>query len=377
MQSTKAKAHVISLLIVLLAAAGCDGIQIGVETSGSQSTSPINVAIMHNASTGKSVQPDSAAWNNATTDNQTVQPSPTPEATPSGQPTNTQTELPDQPTATPSPSPAFTGKLISLYSGPSSLFPMVTQYHPDTTLDEQGITPDQQWVKVSSPNGQVGWIASHWLTSNLDEIPVIVPQEGVEVYSVYGKVIDTTNVPVDGIDIAVVAQNNSDLRTDAYSIADGSFTAYIPVGMVATSWFVNIVGINCSSRIMTSDNFTCQLHGYIELAPHWTTLSVLPQLSPLVFRYEAVDQVLQGKVTGANGQPVMWMRVFAVRDDGAYVFCSTDGAGGFSLPISNGSWTVYTVEYNPRREGEHIQLDIQNNAPTNLELHTPDMTADQ
>ena len=97
----------------------------------------------------------------------------------------------------------------------------------------------------------------------------------------------------------------------------------------------------------------------------------IPQDQPLTFRYQEASVRLDGVVLDVFNNPEPDMVVVAVRDDGAEAFVRTDAEGQFSLPLDEGLWEVYTVTFNPRREGERVNVEITDQTPEAIQLSAP------
>jgi serine/threonine protein kinase len=181
-----------------------------------------------------------------------------------------------------------------------------------------------------------------------------------------GKVVDSLGVPIEGINIAVTQSGDDYFRIDTYSTDDGTFHASLPRDSSGT-WAVQIVGINCKSRIMDS---SCNLSGYFDL--HDMEIIELPQKEPVVFVYEKATTVIRGTVIDRQGQPVSDIRIFADRSDGARSWTGSSDSGEFELPASDGSWEVYAFRFDPRAESEHIRVDItEDELPDSIVLIAP------
>ena len=173
--------------------------------------------------------------------------------------------------------------------------------------------------------------------------------------SIFGSVVDSDGLPIEGINIAVIQEEK---RVDVYSASDGSFSAELPTS-TNPNWNVQIVGINCTSKIMTN----CVLTGYFELFQ--STDVTVPLSEPITFIFEKATTTIKGKV------PVSGMRIFAIRSDGATSWGESLNDGTFELPASDGIWDVYVVDLNSNQEGEHVSLEINNGTSNFVSLKTP------
>lgn len=162
--------------------------------------------------------------------------------------------------------------------------------------------------------------------------------------SIFGSVVDSDGLPIEGINIAVIQEEK---RVDVYSATDGSFSAELPKS-TNSNWTLEIVGINCTSKIMSN----CLLTGYFEL---FRSIDVTVPLSePITFIFEKATTTIKGKVS------ISGVRIFAIRSDGANSWGTSLIDGTFELPASDGMWNVYAVDLNSNQESEHIDLEIIN-----------------
>ena len=173
--------------------------------------------------------------------------------------------------------------------------------------------------------------------------------------SIFGSVVDSDGLPIEGINIAVIQEEK---RVDVYSATDGSFRTELP-DSTNSNWNVEIVGINCTSKIMTN----CLLTGYFEL---FQSIDVTVPLSePIILIFEKATTTIKGKV------PVSGIRIFAIRSDGANSWGESSNDGTFELPASDGLWDVYAVDLNSNQESEHIDLEIINGTSNFVNLKIP------
>lgn len=173
--------------------------------------------------------------------------------------------------------------------------------------------------------------------------------------SIFGRVVDSDGLPIEGINIAVVQEEK---RVDAYSAANGSFSAELPMS-TNPNWNAEIVGINCASKVMTN----CILTGYFEL---FHSISVTAPVSePVIFIFEKATTTIKGEVS------VSGIRIFAIRSDGANSWGESFSDGAFELPASDGMWNVYAVDLISNQESEHIDLEVINGASKFVSLKMP------
>jgi hypothetical protein len=167
---------------------------------------------------------------------------------------------------------------IVLRNGPSILFEKITTFPEGTQVTIMGRVPNAEWVWVITPKASSGWMASQFLSSHdLTGVPIIDVPSSI---TITGNVVDTSDLGVDGVDVAIFQGNGADRRrTDTYSGSDGSFTVYLPDTSQGV-WNVEPVGIKCTSRIMDA---SCKSTGSIT-NPGFTVS--LPQTIIISFIYD-------------------------------------------------------------------------------------------
>ena len=105
-------------------------------------------------------------------------PSPTLLPTPSLTPTSSTTQSPpptNLPSVTPTLSPTrppliatVNTAALNLRTGPGTDYPVVQSYERGTVVTILGKESDEQWIKVETPDGKVGWIATRYLRLSAD-----------------------------------------------------------------------------------------------------------------------------------------------------------------------------------------------------------------
>jgi hypothetical protein len=199
---------------------------------------------------------------------------------PTGTPEPTDTAAPSAPSPTPAAvedAGAWASVLsLNVRQGPGTTFPIVASLPQGSAMTVLGKARGDEWVLVDTGSKQ-GWVAVMFIEladpSALISLPV---KELLSGYIIQGKIADASGNPVSGIDFAVVDDNDN--RTDANSLADGSFYAYLPVD-APSHWRVSWVGINCKSNIMDAN---CKYTGTI--TPEYIDVN-LPSNPPLIFTY--------------------------------------------------------------------------------------------
>ena len=298
---------------------------------------------------------------------ETIQPTKAMTNTPAPSPTPFQTPTP---TTSPPISGSISAAFLNLRAGPSTFFDIIQTFVEGTQLTAIARTPDSKWVQVEiefedDPTMQ-GWMAVLYL--DLAGDPSGLPEEplGSE-NTLTGTVEDTEGNPISGITVAFILSNDQvDLRADAVSDEEGIFTAYLPDDLFGT-FDVQIVSWSCESPIADAN---CQLSGYIELEDR--AFVTTPQEEDILFIYEATDMLLNGSVEDANDDPVDRILVVAERDDGATSLGRSDALGDFSIPITSGTWEIYTVIYDPEfLESERLSVEIVDEAPLEITVEAP------
>ncbi len=281
----------------------------------------------------------------------------TPEPTEEPPDTNQETEATEE-TEEPEPTPDLpTAKVtvlsINLRTGPSSLFSIYGVYPEDSYVAVLGKSVGEEWVQVQAADGKKGWLSVQYIemSTPLADIPEVdVPDS----WLVSGRVIDSEDVPVEAINLAIYPLDDSSTRTDVHTNDQGMFYAYIPSNQRA-NWVVDIVGLGCDSHIMDDD---CQLTGYVGPPPIQTI--DLPLTAPIEFVYEKATATISGMVFDTNGKPAVNVRVVAKRPDGMQVFGNSNEYAAFTLPVIDGTWVVYAVRFDPRQEGDKISVTVSN-----------------
>jgi serine/threonine-protein kinase len=287
---------------------------------------------------------------------------PSPSRTPTPRPTVTPTHM----MTTPLKAIVWADNVV-LRAGPGKVYDRLGIYNSDTPVEIIGKNASDDWSQVRVPAAtdvRTGWIMTEWLSvdGNLDSVPVVELPADSDITRIFGFVNDSLGKPIDGINVAIwQGSGDAEYRQDAYSNSEGYFQADVPIN-AGPVWNVEAVGISCSSRIMDPAN--CSLNGYFELSDYASV--AVPQSQPILFVYEKANTVLRGNVPRGN------TRVIAERSDGARSWGTSSDSGDFELPISDGSWEVYSVRFDPRTEGQRIRVEVTGgNPPAPISLTAP------
>jgi serine/threonine-protein kinase len=170
-------AALLALAIVLAASArALNSTPPGVATQSTSAAPPTRDALA-GATAAPVVAPASTARPTATasaTATATAMPTETATATttPSETPTATSAIPP-----TPPPAAVVSIPQMNLRRGPGQGFATAGTYQQGTPLEVTGRDPNGGWLRVQTPDGQVGWMLKDYLTVNiaLDGLPVIAP----------------------------------------------------------------------------------------------------------------------------------------------------------------------------------------------------------
>lgn len=254
---------------------------------------------------------------------------------------------------------------LNLRSGPGTLFEVLGTYALNTPVTALGRTPGSDWIQMEDKDGKQGWVFAELLTleGELQSLPVLGPPDNL---TISGKVIDSTGLPVNGVQIQVTAQLfQIAVQFVTRTNAEGIFYAFFPPDTVGV-WLIEVIGTDCDSRIVDANCNVVEYFLYNDSA-----YVQLPANAPLVFVYEKASSFLSGTVQEAGGQPVS-MRVFATRSDGAIATAISSATGSFTLPVSAGVWKVYAVQLNPLLEGEAVYVTVaEDRQPEPISVRAP------
>lgn len=213
----------------------------------------------------------------------TATPFPIPSRAPTEPPTITPTLGPTA-TITPSPTPVsarVTVPSANLRLGPGTADAILGQYDQTTVFVASGAAPGRQWVYVTAPDGQTGWLYAELLNLG-DALADLPTREPVNSYLVRGTITQSGGEPIPGVRVRVFrTEGDTEIQTIATTTEDGSFYLYLPIDETG-SWTVEITGVECSSPI--TDNL-CHYDGTFEVQGSATL--TLPQQDWVVFVYTA------------------------------------------------------------------------------------------
>ncbi len=331
---------IVSITLLTLGTAACAGAQ------ATPSVGDIQTAI---------AQTEAARPAATSTATQPIPPSPSPTLAPSHTPTPVE------------PLEALVNVVaINLRGGPGTMFEIRGSYDQGATVQAFSRVAEGDWVQVETEDGESGWMLAELLTFQADHLTLPItffPQALV----LRGVVQDSEGEPVSGINVAVIFRSESaELRADVFSGEDGQWVVYLPEDLLGTL-DVQIVGISCDSRIM---DLNCALARFFEAVGR--VFVNIPAAEPVQFLYQIATATLQGLVRNTQGNPIAGITVVAERDDGAETYGTTDSNGVFQLPAGEGTWEVYAVRFEPRRESQRVSITLLPNVtPTSIILTAP------
>lgn len=306
----------------------------------------------------------------------TLTAAPTITDTPTPQPEATSESSPTAPSESPTPTPGRPiDATVNVYSlnlraGPSTLFGVVGTFEEDTRVLAKSRSADGTWVEVeieTEDDPVTGWMFSQYLDME-GSISQLSLADFSPAQTITGMVVDENETPIEGVVIVVLYSDDAgDLRTNVTTDEAGRFTTYIPEDMFGIL-DVQVVSPLCESSLVDED---CQVSGHI-LLNNREFISIPQDNQEIIFVYETALFTLTGTVLNSSNQPVADINVTAVRDDGAFSYGFSDETGEFALPISEGIWEVYAVEFDPRNEGDRVTVTIADEIPDPITLAAPD-----
>jgi hypothetical protein len=168
---------------------------------------------------------------------------------------------------------------LNLRGGPGTVFPILGKLAEKTQVTATGKARGTDWVQIDTGKQQ-GWVSAEFLDLyGTDKLAALVVKDFTGGVVVHGKVVDAAGASVSGIVFAVVKRNSTpSLRTDAKSILDGNFYAYLPSTSTG-AWIVEMVAVDCKSPIVDAD---CKYTG--SFSPSSVILN-LPESPLLNFSY--------------------------------------------------------------------------------------------
>jgi hypothetical protein len=334
------------------------------------------VILMTAAASGcASPEPEPSAADIQTAIAKTLTAEPTETETPTPAPEDT---LQPSPTtaASPSPTPSrpIRGEVsvafLNMRSGPSTFFEVIGTFEEGVNLLAKTRVFENTWIEVEieveDEDPVTGWMFAEYidLEEDLTQLPLAsFPDDQI----ITGIVQDENGDPIEGVIIATLySSDDVDLRVDSTTNAQGRFTVFLPEDLFGIL-DVQVISPQCDSILMDED---CQISGYILLNER-VFISIPQDRQEITFVYETASYTLIGEVVDNANQPVEQMAVHAVRDDGAFSFAFSDENGEFAIPISEGIWELFTLEFDPRTEGDKVTLTVGEEIPDPITLKSP------
>lgn len=307
---------------------------------------------------------------------ETLTAAPTVTRTPTAKPEDTLQPSPAVETSpTPTPGRPINGEInvafLNMRAGPSTFFEVVGTFEQGENLVAKSRVFDNTWVEVEieveDEDPVSGWMFAQYIDFD-ENITNLVTASFPEEQMITGIVQDENGDPIAGVVIATLyTTDDADLRVDSTSNAQGRFTVYLPDDLFGIL-DVQVISPLCESILMDED---CQITSHILLNER-VFISIPQERQEITFIYETASYTLTGTVVNNNNQPVEEINISAVRDDGAFTFGFSGEDGEFAIPISEGIWEIYTVEFDPRNEGDTLILTIDENTPDPITLRAPD-----
>jgi hypothetical protein len=307
---------------------------------------------------------------------ETLTAAPTMTSTPTAEPEDTLEPSPTVELASPTPTPGrpldatISVDMLNMRTGPSTFFDVVEAFEDGTSLLAKSRTPDNSWVQVEIETDDqpvTGWMFAAFLEfeGSISQLSTAnFPADQI----VTGLVQDENRDPIEGVVIAVVLSDDASGRyVNATTDERGRFTIYLPEDMFGIL-DVQVVSPVCESFLVDEN---CQVSSHI-LLNNREFISIPQENQEIIFVYETAAFTLTGTVTDGSNRPVPDISVTAIRDDGAVSYGYSDAGGEFSLPISEGIWEIYAVEFNPLNEGDHVTVTIADTIPDPVSLKAPD-----
>jgi hypothetical protein len=306
---------------------------------------------------------------------ETLTAAPTETETPTEAPEDTpQPSPPSAPSPSPTPSRPIDGEVsvafLNMRAGPSTFFEVVGTFEQGVNVVAIARVFENTWVEVEIEGEDdelvTGWMFAEYI--DLDEDITLLPLASFpEDQIITGIVQDENGDPIEGVVIATLySTDDGDLRVDSTSNAQGRFTVFLPEDLFGIL-DVQVISPLCDSGLMDED---CQITSHILLNER-VFVSIPQERQEITFIYETASYTLTGTVVNGNNQPVEEINIQAVRDDGAFTFGFSGADGEFAIPISEGIWEIYTVEFDPRNEGDTLILTIAQEVPDPISLRAP------
>ncbi|MEN8241968.1 MAG: SH3 domain-containing protein [Chloroflexota bacterium] len=260
---------------------------------------------------------------------------------------------------------------LNMRSGPSTFFDVIETLEEGAELSAVSRLPDNTWVEVEyTPEGGelvTGWMFAQYLDFS-DEITLTGIKNFPASQIVQGRVVDENDEPINGVLIAVISSTEGEsLRADTTSDLSGSFITYLPEEMFGIL-DVQVIGPICGTPLMDEN---CQVSSHILMVERFY-ISIPQGEQEILFPYHTAAFTLTGTVVDRHDRGVPQINITAVRDDGAISYGLSREDGEFYLPISEGIWEIFTVEFDPRNQGDSLIITVADRIPEPIKLLAPD-----
>ncbi|MFN8398622.1 MAG: SH3 domain-containing protein [Anaerolineales bacterium] len=136
---------------------------------------------------------------------------------------------------------------VNLRVSPGRLFQVSRILTRGSRVEYLGILPNGQWLKVRTGEGVVGWILKELVEADFELVdPLAIPDN---VILITGTVLDGNNNPVNGIEISISRDEQSD---STLTIKEGAYYLYLPTTLSGV-WSLKQTAISCESNLMGPD----------------------------------------------------------------------------------------------------------------------------
>ena len=136
---------------------------------------------------------------------------------------------------------------VNLRVSPGRLFQVSRILTRGSRVEYLGILPNGQWLKVRTGEGVVGWILKELVEADFELVgPLAIPDN---VILITGTVLDGNNNPVNGIEISISRDEQSD---STLTVKEGAYYLYLPTTLSGV-WSLKQTAVSCESNLMGPD----------------------------------------------------------------------------------------------------------------------------
>jgi hypothetical protein len=226
-------------------------------------------------------------------------PAPTATETATLPPTATNTEQPPSPTPTltptltelPTATPYIPFEILvartdaaNLRVGPGYLFLIVKVLKPGTRALLLGRSPGSEWFYVQVNDSLKGWVYGKLLNQDNDLLnaPILEPDNASPIH---GRVLDTAQTPLHGIEFTVRLSSNPLSPADVVSTdSNGEFFSFLP--FFGGVWTVTFNAVACDSNVWYDTSCEYYKKGYMGIVEPPSRAVRLPQEGILEFTWK-------------------------------------------------------------------------------------------